>query len=424
MRLLIKRAQILDPHSPHNRKRLDVFIKKGVITRIGRNLKVSADLIVQSGNLCISPGWLDIGCQAGEPGYEHREDLSTLGHAAMAGGYTAVACFPNTKPTLHSKSEIEFIRNKSTGLPIHIYPIGAISENCAGEDLAELYDMHTTGAVAFSDGRNPVTHAGLMLRALQYVQGFDGLVINRPDDRHISPEGQIHEGETSVGLGLKGIPSIREYIMLERDLRILAYTGSRLHAYGLSSIESITLVRQARKSRMRLTASVPAINLLLEDSDVANFETNLKILPPLREANDRRALIRGVRDGVIDCIVSNHEPVEEEHKKMEFANADFGSTGLETAFAAANTACHAQVPLERLVACFSQNPRKIMGLSAPLINEKETAEITLFDPDIEWEPEPGHLMSRSANAAVLGHSLRGCVLGVVSKGEIHLAPEK
>jgi dihydroorotase len=421
---LIKRALILDPNSRHHRKRLDVYVKKGVIARVGRNLKVTADAIVQSGNLCLSPGWLDIGTQVGEPGYEHREDLVSLSKAAIAGGYTGIACFPNTKPVLQSKSEIEFITNKARGLPIALYPIGSISENCHGMDLAELYDMHTTGAVAFSDGRTPVSHAGLMFRALQYVLSFKGLVINRPDDRYISPEGQINESEVSIGLGLKGIPSIREHIMLDRDLRILEYSGSRLHAYGISTNESTSLLRQAVKSGLDVTSSVVAANLLLEDADISDFETNLKVLPPLRGRADRKALLRAVKDGIITCIVSNHEPVEEERKKMEFANADFGSTGLETAFAMANTACLEQVPLEDLVACFAQNPRKILGLDVPLIDAGESAEMTLFDPEILWTAAPEHLASRSHNAAALGRELQGCVLGVVTKGTFHLAAEK
>ncbi len=424
MRLLIRRALILDPDSPHHKKRLDVFIKKGVITRIGRNLRVSADHVVQSRNLHVSPGWLDIGAQCGEPGYEHREDLRSLSAAAIAGGYTAVACFPNTLPPIHSKSEIEYIRNRSTSLPIHVYPIGAISVDCAGNDLAELYDMHAAGAIAFSDGRNPAIHPGLMLRALLYVRGFDGLIISRPDEWQISPEGQIHESGTSVSLGLKGIPSIREYLMLERDLKLLEYSGSRLHAFALTTAESLALVRQVRRSGLHVSSSAPAMHLLMEDESLAEFNTSLKVLPPLRARSDRKALIRGIKDGTIDCIVSNHEPVEEEHKKMEFAYADFGSTGLETAFAMAHTACMDSVPLDTLVGCFSRNPRKILGLPVPAIKEKEAADLTLFDPGIEWTVERHHLMSKSQNAAALGLSVTGGVLGVVCKEVMHLASEK
>ncbi len=424
MRLLIRRALILDPRSPHHKKRLDILIKKGNIIRIGRNLPVRADQVIQSGNLHLSPGWLDIGAQGGEPGYEHREDLRSLSAAAISGGYTGVACFPNTSPTIHSKSEIEYIRNRSTSLPIDVYPIGAISVDCEGKDLAELRDMHEAGAVAFSDGRKTMLHAGLMLRALVYSKGFGGLIINRPDERQISTEGQMHESETSVRLGLKGIPAISEHIMTERDIRLLEYSGSRLHSYGVTTSESLALIRQARRSKMRITASVPAVNLLLKDTNLEEFDTHLKVIPPLRSDTDRKALIRGIKEGTIDCIISNHEPVEEERKKMEFAYAGFGSTGLETAFALAHSACQGQVTLEALINCFSLNPRNLLGVPAPIIREKETANLTLFDPDVEWTVSPEYLMSKSKNAAALGQTLTGCVLGVVCNNSVHIAPEK
>lgn len=424
MRLLIRRALILDPRSPHHKKRLDILIKKGHIVQIGRNLPVRADQVIQSGNLHVSPGWLDIGAQCGEPGYEHREDFQSLTAAAISGGYTAVACFPNTKPTLHSKSEIEYIRNRSAGLPIDVYPIGSVSVDCEGKDLAELRDMHEAGAVAFSDGRKTMLHAGLLLRALMYTKGFNGLVLNRPDDRHISGDGQMHESETSVFLGLKGIPAISEHLMVERDIRLLEYSDSRLHCYAISTAESLAMIRQARRSKLQITASVPAMNLLLEDTHLTEFDTHLKVIPPLRSTADRKAMIRAIKDGTIDCIVSNHEPVEEERKKMEFAYAGFGSTGLEAAFSLANTACQGLVPLDTLINCFSLNPRALLDIPAPVIREKASANLTLFDPDVEWTVQPEFLMSKSKNAAALGQTLTGCVLGVVCNESVHIAPEK
>lgn len=424
MRLLIRRATILDPRSPHHKKRLDILIKKGIITRIGRNLPVRADMVIQSGNLHLSPGWLDIGAQGGEPGYEHRENLQSLSSAAVTGGYTAVACFPNTDPAIQSKSEVEYIRNRSKGLPIDVYPIGALSVCCEGKDLAELRDMHEADAIAFSDGRKTVLHAGLMLRALQYAKGFGGLIINRPDERSISGDGQMHESETSVRLGLKGMPAIAEQMMMERDTRLLAYTGGRLHAFAISTADSLALIRQAKKDGLAISSSVAAMNLLLEDTDLVEFDTPLKVIPPLRARTDRNALIRGIKDGTIDCIVSNHEPVEEERKKMEFAYAAFGSTGLETAFALAHTACKGQIPLETIIQCLSTNPRQILGMPAPVIQEKEHANMTFFDPEIEWTVSAEHLKSKSTNAAALGRTLTGCVVGVVHKNTVHLAPEK
>jgi dihydroorotase len=347
-----------------------------------------------------------------------------MSQAALSGGYTAVACFPNTDPPIHSKSEVEYIRNRSRSLPIDIYPIGAVSQGCEGKELAELRDMYEAGAVGFSDGRKTLLHSGLMLRALQYCRGFGGLVINRPDDRSLSGEGQMHESETSVLMGLKGMPDLSEHVMIERDFRLLEYSASRLHCYGISSGETLNLIRQAKRSKLQLSASVPAINLLLEDINLGEFDADLKVIPPLRGGVDRRALIRGIKDGTIDCIVSNHEPVEEERKKMEFAYAGFGSTALETAFAMAHTACKGQVALETLISCLSNNPRTLLGLPIPLIREEQVANLTLFDPDVEWTVQPGHLRSKSMNAAALGRALTGCVVATIHKNAVHLAPEK
>ncbi|MDX1478418.1 MAG: dihydroorotase [Saprospiraceae bacterium] len=422
MRLLIRKALVVDPQSSHHKKRLDLFIRNGKIARIGRNLKESADNIVESANLHVSTGWVDIGTQVCEPGFEHREDLTSAAAAAVAGGYTVLACFPNTDPTLHSKSEIEYIRNRSRSLPLEVYPIGAISRNCAGKEIAEMQDMSVAGAIAFSDGRHPVQDTGLMLRSLQYVRTFDGLIINRPQDTMLARDGQVHESRVSAMLGMRGIPGIVERIMLERDLRLLEYAESRLLTHGISSVDSISLIRAARRNGLRVRASVPAVNLLLTDEDVMDFNTHLKVLPPLRAKNDQRALIRGIKDGTISCICSNHEPVEEEHKKLEFAHATFGASALETAFAMACTALKGKMKIEELVHCFSSGPREILRLEQPAIEEEAVAELTLFDPDHAWSPEAGQLRTRSKNDAALNRPLRGKALGVVTKGRFHQNP--
>ncbi len=419
MRLLLRRALVIDPRSPHHGKRLDLLVRRGKIEAIGRNLNDSADHELKSANLCVSPGWLDIGAQSGEPGLEHREDLSTLARAALAGGYTGVVCFPNTAPPIDSKSSVEYILNRSKALPIHIYPIGTISEHCRGTDLAELRDMHAAGALAFSDGRNPVTNTGLLQRALEYTRSFNGLVIDRPYDASLSPDGQMHESAVNVRLGLMGIPSHAEVSIIDRNLHLLTYSRSRLHLYALSAAGSIPLIRKARRSGLDVSASVAAINLLLDDSALEDFDTNLKVMPPLRSNGDRSALVRGLRDGVIDCIVSNHEPVEEERKKMEFDYAGFGATGLETAFAVAHTALHSQVALERIIHCLCHGPRELTGVPVPEIRKNAEAELTLFDPDTVWTVSPEDLKSRSANCPVLGRQLTGRVLGVVAKGALH-----
>lgn len=416
MRILIRRALVLDPASTHHKKRLDILVRNGTIERIGRSLTDKASHTVESDNLHVSVGWVDTGTQVGEPGLEHREDLESVSRAAIAGGYTRLICFPNTDPALHSKSEVEYIRNRSRSLPVDVLPVGAISRNCKGVDIAEMQDMHNAGAVAFSDGRNPVGDSGLMLRALQYVKTFGGLIVNRPYDRHLSPHGQVHESRTSVRMGMPGIPGMAERMMLERDLRLLEYAGSRLLSYGVSTSTAISLIRSARKSGLAVHATVPAVNLLLRDEDVEAFDTNLKVMPPLRGRTDRNALIRGIRDGTITCICTNHEPIEEERKKLEFAHAAFGSTGLETAFAMACTALKGKVKIEDIVRCFAIGPREVFDLPVPRIIQNESAELTLFDPDVSWTVSAGDLRSRSRNCAAMGQTLKGKVIGVITKG--------
>lgn len=423
MRILIKRAQILDPHSRHHKKRLDIFIRAGRIERIARDVREKADAVVEGDNLHVSPGWTDIGTQVGEPGFEHREDLQSVSQAAIKGGFTRLVCFPNTDPAIHSKSEVEYIRSRSATLPVTILPCGAVSRSCEGKDLAEMQDMDHAGAVAFTDGRYPIDDAGLMLRALQYVKTFDSIVINRPFERQLAAGGQINESRMSAMLGMKGIPELSERIALERDLRLLEYASSRLLVYGISTSGSLALLRSARNAGMPINATVPALNLLASDTDLEDFDTNLKVLPPLRTESDRKALVSGIFDGTITCICSNHEPLEEEQKKLEFAHAGFGSTGLETAFAIANTALKGRVKIEEIVRCFTEGPAEALKLPPARIAKGNPADLTLFDPDAEWTVMREDLRSRSKNAAALGRELKGKVRGVVSKGRYHSAEE-
>jgi dihydroorotase len=420
VQILIKRAKILDKSSSHHNKRLDIHIKNGVISQIGRNLSVNADTIIHSKNLHISPGWVDVGTQVGEPGFEHRETIETVANAAASGGYTAISCFPNTDPVLQSKSEINFINQQAKPLIIDIYPIGALSRNCKGEDLAEILDMRNSGSVGYSDGRYSIQQSGLLLRALQYVKTFRGIVLNKPYDQTIIVDGLMHESEMSTRLGVKGIPTIAETIMLERDLQLLAYTNSRYHAFAISSLESVKQIRDARKNGHDATASVPAINLLLNHHILNSFESKYKLLPPLRDSADIRGLIRGLKDGTIDLIVSNHEPLEDELKELEFEYAGFGSTGLQTAFAAAHTALSKKLPLVELIDIFSHKPRQLLHLPSVSVCEGEKANLTFFDPDIEWQFSDNKIRSKSKNDALLDFSFKGKVLGIANKNNLYL----
>ncbi|MFN7115611.1 MAG: dihydroorotase, partial [Saprospiraceae bacterium] len=277
----------------------------------------------------------------------------------------------------------------------------------------EILDMYAAGAIAFSDGKKSIQHSGLILRALQYVQAFDGVIINHPSDKAIAADGQMHEGFVSTSLGLKGIPSLAEALMLERDLHLLEYTGSRLHVANVSTAGAVELIREAKAKGLRVTASVPVLNLLFTDEAVAEFDVNYKVLPPLRQAPDRDALIQGLLDGTIDCITSNHTPIDEEGKNLEFPYASFGVIGLETAFAAAWTALKGKIKLEQLIEKLAFTPRKIFNLNTPTVEVGQVANLTIFNPEHTWTFSSQDIRSKSNNTPFVGYEFTGKVLAII-----------
>lgn len=430
MHLLLKKARIIT--GKKNSGTHDLLIRNGVIEAIGDTLPEGKGVAVWNlDGRCVSPGWMDVGAQAGDPGYEHREDLHSIARSAAAGGFTALAIFPNTKPALHSKSEILYVKNKTAGLPVDFYPVGALSSGCEGKDLAELYDMHSAGAIAFSDGRQAVQDAGLLMRAMQYARAFNGMIINEPQHKTIAAEGQMHEGVASTRLGMKGIPALAEELMVQRDLSLLGYAGGRLHVHLLSTRKSVDMVRAAKKAGLDVTASVAVANLcftdevLLGDTMPARtgdaFDSNWKLLPPLRSSSDRNALIEGLADGTIDFIASNHTPWDRESKNLEFTYAEFGMIGLETAFPLCRTFLDQQLSLPDLVEKLSVRPRTVFGLPVPEIKPGARAELTLFDPEQEWALEEKHILSKSKNTPFIGQTFKGKVLGTINGGQTVLS---
>lgn len=412
MLLLLKNVRITG--DKEEKAPQDILIRDGVIESIGANLPDTKGAEVWDWpNACVSPGWFDAGVQACDPGYEHREDLLSAAQAAAAGGYTAVASFPNTHPAIHSKSEILYVKNKTAASPVTFHPIGAISQGCEGKDLAEMFDMYTAGAIAFSDGRKAVQDAGLLLRALLYAKAFNGLVINEPHHKTIASGGQMHEGLMSTSLGLKGVPALAEEIMVQRDLSLLEYARGRLHLHLLSTAKSVALVRAAKKAGLPVTASVAVANLCFTDEKLAGFDSNWKVLPPLRSRADADALIEGLKDGTIDFISSNHTPWDEESKNLEFPYAEFGMTGLETTFALCRTWLHQELPLSLLIEKLALAPRRIFGLETPAIQPGARAELTVFDPDAEWVFRENDIRSRSRNTPFIGQTFRSKVLGII-----------
>lgn len=419
MKLLIKQALVVDPNSPYNNKKVDLLIEDGILTKIGKVDASNADKTITSAGLCISPGWVDSFSHFTDPGYEHKETLDSGAAAASRGGFTDVLIVPNTNPVLHNKASVEYILHKSQSLPATIHPIGAITQQTEGKELAEMYDMFENGAVAFSDGLRCIQSAGLLIKALQYVKAIDAVVIQVPDDYSINPSGLINEGITSTQLGLPGKPAIAEELMVARDLALCNYANSKLHLTGISTANSLQLIQSAKKEEVSVSCSITPYHLFFSDEDLANYNTNLKVNPPLRSKADRDALRNAVKLGHVDCIASHHLPHESDSKIVEFEHAQYGMIGLETAYAVTNTAVENLTPL-RTVELFSINPRKIFGLETPTIDINQKICFTLFDPTIEWTPQKQDLKSRSANSPFLGKKLQGKVIGTLHPNAISL----
>jgi dihydroorotase len=395
----------------------DIVVENGVLTAIGQHLAVPTGALVCAwDNATVSPGWFDIGVQACDPGYEHREDLPTAMQAAAAGGFTGMAVFPNTRPVVHSKSEVVYLRNKTAGHLVDVQVIGAVSVDAAGKDLAELYDMHTSGIIAFSDGDHPVQDAGLMLRALQYVQAFNGLIINQPYHKTLAGGGQMHEGIMSTSLGLKGLPSLSEEVALQRDLSLLEYADGRLHCHLISTKKSVSLIRAAKAAGLQVTCSVALVNVCCTDERLSEFGTNWKVNPPLRGQTDVDALLEGLLDGTIDCISTHHTPWDEESKNLEYPYAAFGMTGLDTAFVWYATLLSERLPLPVFIEKIAAAPRRILGLPVPEIAVGQPANLTFFTTDTAYNLTTSDLHSKSYNTPLLGEAVRGKVLATM-RGE-------
>lgn len=419
MKILITQARIVDPSSAFNGQVKDIYIENGIITEIAAAIDREADHVVQLDNLHLSPGWVDIFADFADPGYEYRETLESGAHAALAGGFTDVMLVPNTAPVVHNKSGIEYLVQKSKNLPVTIHPIGAVTKNTEGEELAEMYDMKASGAIAFSDGIHCIQSSGILLKALQYIKTFQGVIIQLPDDKSISPQGLMNEGIVSTRLGLPGKPAMAEEIIIDRDIKLAAYTASKIHFTGISSSRSVAFIKTAKSNNINVSCSVTPDHLFFDDADLAGYDTNLKLNPPLRTANDKNDLQQAIREGIIDCLATHHLPYDTDNKEVEFENAKNGSIGLQTAFAAINTAMPGEQP-ETWVRLLSINPRKIFNLPAVSIAVDQQACLTAFDPGKKWIVTGASLKSRSKNSPYLQKELTGKVLATINKDQLFL----
>ncbi len=415
MKLLIKSAQILYPGSDFHQSKADILVENGLVSTIAETLNAEDAEIVDAEGSYLSPGFFDLNCSIGEPGLETKEDLNTGLQAAAAGGFTGVALMPDTQPPIHSKTEVEYLINRANGNLVQVYPLGAISCQREGKDMSEMYDMYLSGAKAFTDGDKPVKDAGLMERALLYAKGFNALVFSYPEDVAIAGKAKVHEGAVSTLLGMKGIPSLAEELMIARDLYLAEYTEAPIHFSTISTARSVELIRDAKTKGLKVTCDVAAHHLVLTDEALLGFDSQYKVKPPLRTQVDVDALLQGLNDGTIDAIVSQHTPHEIEFKDVEFEIAAFGIIGLQTAF---SLAVKAGLPAELIIEKMAVNPRKILNVEQPVLNEGQTANFVLFNTDAEWTFDKQTNRSKSANSPFFNQNLKGKVLLTFNNGKL------
>jgi dihydroorotase len=405
MKILIQSATISDPNSSHHLKKKNVLIQNGRIAEI-TSKKITADKVIEAEGMILSTGWVDMGTFVGDPGLEYKEDLESAGKAAAAGGFTEIVMLPNTVPAVQSKNEVNYITKGNDSRLVQIYPMGAVTLKNAGEELTEMIDLNASGAVAFSDGLKPVWNTDIFVKSLQYLQKFDGLLINHPEDIWLNMFGQMNEGKNSTILGLKGMPKIAEDLAVGRDVELLGYSGGRLHFARLSSAKALDLVRAAKKKKLNLTCDIAAYQALLDDSLLEDFDTNYKVNPPLREKVDLNALIGGLKDGTIDVLTSGHLPQDTESKVLEFDHADFGIINLQT-FASQLASLSKHVDVHVLVEKVTGAPRKLLKLTIPTIEKDEKANLTLFNPTEKWVFTEESNYSKSKNSPWLGIEIVG-----------------
>ena len=416
-RYLVKRARILDQHSPHHQQVLDIVLENGHIVNIGANLEDANAERIEIENLHLSLGFIEMRANFNDPGNEDREDIDCGAHAAANGGYTAVALSPQTQPSVDHKSAVEYLVGRSQNTPVHLLPIGSFSKELKGQNLSEMADMQASGAIAFSHGTKAVGNTALMKLALLYNRELRAPLQVLAYDEAMVQGGQMHEGPKSTWLGLKGLPALAERIGVARDLALADYTDAAIHFQGISSKDALTAIAEAKEKGQRLSADVNWLNLIKTDADLESYDSHLKVYPPLRDEAHRQALIKALQTGLLSAIAGDHRPRTIEEKRCEFDLAAFGAASLEISFAALHTHLKNELGLELLVERLSRGPRNILNYQKEVKIEKGAAvDLSFFNPELKWTWDASQGRSKAANYPIQKEEFTAKVVGTYCKG--------
>lgn len=414
MKVLLKQAKIIDSTSEFDNKNKDILIEDGKITKIEDHInQVEGAKIIESKNLHVSKGWIDLKAHFCDPGHEYKETIQSGLDKAAKGGFTQVAVLPSTNPVMDHKASIDSLLRKAENHAVQVVPMGCLTKEMKGKELAELFDMKAAGARLFTDDRISA-EAGVLSNALMYAQNFNAQIIVSVGNASLTRNAQVNEGEASLKTGLKGDPEVSEIIEIERHLRILDYTKGSLHISGVSTIEGINLIREAKEKGLLVTADTHIMNLCFNETMVLDFDTRFKTHPPLRNTKNNKELWAAIKEGVIDCVVSNHRPTDQDEKDVDFESAGFGAPHLQTVYAALNT--YNELKTSELINIISERPSRILGIESLSIRTDNMANLTIFDPSLSLDPDTLSKKDKAFSPFDLSE-LKGLVIGIMQRGK-------
>jgi len=417
MDILIKNGYLIDPKGKKEGK-FDILVSKGKVEKISKKINKKVKNIIDAKGKVIFPGLIDIHCHLREPGREDEETILSGSKSAVSGGFTTICCMPNTNPPLDNKVSIRFVYDRGREAFCEVLPIGAITVKREGKLLAPYGEMVKEGAVAFSDDGNCVMDSLVMRRALEYTKLYGKPVISHSEDENLKKNGVMNEGHLSTKMGLRGIPKEAEEIMVARDVFLSNLTGGRLHIAHITTSNAVKLIKEAKRRNKKITCEAAIHHLILTEEAVGGYNPNAKVSPPLRTEKDRKALITGLKDGTIDCIVTDHAPHSEEEKEMGFEMAPFGMIGFETALSLSMKLLDEGLSFKEIISKFTEGPSRVIGIDRGEIKEGERADIVIFDPDYEWVYKKEEIKSKSKNSPFIDWKFKGKVIWTICSGEI------